>query len=361
MKFLRSPLLAPAVLVLALAGGQASAESTKGNPGTGETPRSVAPIDLAKRKVVKQAPLKVDDDEASRGAPPADLGAIHGFKTRTKAKDGTVSEKPANEELKKAIEEEMKAQSGGAAQAEPPSGEAEPGLGEEASRQVFGDDDRVQVTDTANYPYRAIGQLWSQAPNGDWSTCTATLIGSKTVVTAAHCLYSHDKGGWLNNYEFYPGLNGPEDAPYGYAGFETVSILDGYISNYQGYYGSVVPWDLGVVVLDKQVGDDLGWFGSAGSDRMRSFTANIVGYPGDKPASTMWQATCEANAKDGDVNTFDYLCDTYPGSSGSAVYEYNPTTQERTIIGINVAESETSNRAVRFNRAYFQWVQSLIK
>jgi V8-like Glu-specific endopeptidase len=56
---------------------------------------------------------------------------------------------------------------------------------------------------------------------------------------------------------------------------------------------------------------------------------------------------------------FQYLCDTYPGSSGSAVYVYNPADKSRIVYGVNVAESPDANTAVRINPLYYEWLESL--
>ena len=133
------------------------------------------------------------------------------------------------------------------------------------------------------------------------------------------------------------------------------------IDNYQGYYGSVIPWDLGIITLKQDVGTNLGWLGYANYDDLGDFTANLVGYPGDKPMGTMWKANCEVHAENIAPEYFQYDCDTFPGSSGSAVYAYDNTSKQRIITGVNVAESPDANTAVRLNAANIQWINSLYK
>ena len=99
--------------------------------------------------------------------------------------------------------------------------------------------------------------------------------------------------------------------------------LQGFIDNYQGYYGSVLPWDLGIITLKQPIGDNLGWLGYNNYEALGDFTANIVGYPGDKPGGTMWRSTCDVLAENIGDDYFQYDCDTYPGSSGSSVYAYD--------------------------------------
>ena len=179
------------------------------------------------------------------------------------------------------------------------------------------------------------------------------MIGPRTVLTAAHCLYSNEDKAWLDDVIFVPSLNGntADDAPFGAFSYESVYILQGFIDNYQGYYGSVIPWDLGIITLKQDVGTNLGWLGYANYENLGDFTANIVGYPGDKPMGTMWKATCEVKAENVGAEYFQYDCDTYPGSSGSSVYAYDNGAKQRVVTGVNVAESPNANTAVRLNAA----------
>ena len=206
---------------------------------------------------------------------------------------------------------------------------------------MFGNDDRIQIANTKVYPFTAIGYLESKDVKGNYESCSATLIGPSTVLTAAHCLYNHEAGGWQEDMFFVPGLNGStaDDAPFGGYEYDSAYVVQGFIDNYQGYYGSVLPWDLGIITLKQPIGDNLGWLGYNNYDALGDFTANIVGYPGDKPGGTMWRSTCNVLAENIGDGYFQYDCDTYPGSSGSSVYAYDEGAKARIVVGVNVAES----------------------
>ncbi len=342
----------------------AFAEMGKEHVGSGEASRDAGGADVKFDPAAKASPPKIEAGEETRAAPITDeKKAVESFTALTRSADGTVTRSAPSDEMRDLVLQDINnaggAMMGGAKKVEKSE---DPAFteGEEANRQVFGDDDRVQIKNTKASPFPVFGYIEAKTKTGVGG-CSGTLIGPRTVLTAAHCLYSHEDKDWLTEVLFAPGLNSFDDIPFGAYAAESTTVVEGFVTNYQGYYGSVVPWDLGIITLAEPIGEKIGYLGYWNYEDLGDFAANIVGYPGDKPAGTMWRASCNVLAEMISETNFSYDCDTYPGSSGSSVYAYDNAAKQRVVVGVNVAESPENNTAVRLNATYVAWINSLWK
>lgn len=209
-------------------------------------------------------------------------------------------------------------------------------INESNERSVQGPDERTRIFDTTTYPNRAIGRLAVG--------CTGTLIGPRVVLTAGHCVYDLKKKEWIKNLDFSPGQNG-KSFPYGTVKWKTATTTKSYTEK------GKTEWDFAVVVLEQPIGNQVGFMGYSYNDGLKSVNININGYPGDKEAGTMWHSYCPTSSIATDL--IKYLCDTYPGNSGSAIYEYIAKTSERKILGIHTTGLTTYNYGTRLTKAKF--------
>jgi glutamyl endopeptidase len=179
---------------------------------------------------------------------------------------------------------------------------------------VIGADNRTRVNPTTVYPSRAIGQITFSQRGGNF-ICTGWLIGPDTVATAGHCVHeggTSSSSGWSTNVRFFAGRNGNSN-PYGGCNGVELHTVNGWFANQNEAY------DYGVVKLDCNVGNTVGYFGFYWQTAtLVGKAATVRGYPGDKTFGTQWTHTKTVTANT--ANQVFYQVDTAGGQSGSPVY-----------------------------------------
>src|SRR5207248_9320300 len=69
---------------------------------------------------------------------------------------------------------------------------------------IIGSDDRVLVTNNELYPWRCVCSLLITAQSGTMYLGTGWLVSPRVVLTAGHCVYMSDEGGWASQIEVIP-------------------------------------------------------------------------------------------------------------------------------------------------------------
>ena len=214
---------------------------------------------------------------------------------------------------------------------------------------VLGQDDRIQITNTADYPWRVHASLLVTARDGSRWIGTGWFIGPHTLVTAGHVVYIKNSGvpgrdGWAQSVQVMPGRNGTT-LPYG-------SVLTSNLRTVNGWADRGDPeFDYGAIILPSDLGSTTGWFGfGAYTDAtLLASSVNISGYPGDKPAGTQWYHWNKVDSV-GPRKVF-YAVDTFGGQSGSAVYRID--NGERYGVAVHAYGGTASNSGTRITRAVF--------
>ena len=185
--------------------------------------------------------------------------------------------------------------------------------------EILGRDSRKRIRNTRKVPFRYICKLEIRGHD----VCTGTLIGPNKVLTAAHCLLSHNNLR-PRDVAVIPGKRGAASSsrsePFGYAFGEKFDINPRFRKARNDYQR--VKTDYAVITLDQSIGDKVGWwdrFRVLSADRLISRNLNTAGYPLDKSGGNhcYWDYN-EVVHVSGSVMTF--MHDINDGQSGSPLW-----------------------------------------
>lgn len=351
---------------LALTGLAVEAQTAgPGQPfaGTGEIPRGIGDLDPPDFSAARPIETPELADPSALGAMARevlgedDLRARYG--TIIRGMDGSETRRDASDDVMRALmagEETPR----GLFVDEPESVPGPLAIPETARSAPNPADPRVQVTDTSTAPLFQSGQLVMLFDGGMQGTCSGSLIGPHTVLTAGHCLWSSD-GGWPNEIYFLPGAVAEGNYPFGVHPAASIAVLPGYVELAQQNRDDATLYDMALVTLRDPVGQYLGYMGITTTNQIAGFDAHLLSYPADKPPSTMWYSSCAVAFFDGLVapQVFIDSCRSFQGSSGGNLFALLGEEAQTAVMGVRVAGVPGGggpNVSVRLHEPYFNWI-----
>lgn len=228
-----------------------------------------------------------------------------------------------------------------------------------APKSVIGTDDRRRVTNTTEFPWRAICHLSMVAANGNGYRGTGFLVGPRTVLTNGHMVFGASDGGFAREITVTPGqrqdyAGGPVTRPYGSQTSRDLRTNTQYASTESSEY------DYAAVILSEPFAGISTYMPLVFDESPSS--VNLAGYPGQVGSDTntmaLWHSYSSVAAVESRV--VRYTADSSGGNSGGPVWVFDGATGSRRVVAIHAFGGSTTNggpRLISSNRdLIMQWV-----
>ncbi|OJW52824.1 MAG: hypothetical protein BGO67_00640 [Alphaproteobacteria bacterium 41-28] len=218
-----------------------------------------------------------------------------------------------------------------------------------------------------SYPWNVHGFIFSRFPGDVFKRGTGTLVGKRSVITAAHCLYLKEKTAHGYKYTpaketyFFSGLKGKES-------LYSSKVLKELV--HPKYLQNDSLYDYGLVKLEDNIGAKTGYASLivAEDAELDDQTVNVTGYPGYVGAfrhlirkDTFIMYTSSGQIKFVDKHMIRYHIDTSGGQSGSGVWALNKEDIVE-CCGVHIMGSKLEgNGAIRINDENFETIQNWLK
>jgi len=217
---------------------------------------------------------------------------------------------------------------------------------------IIGTDERVRVSPTTDFPWRVVGKIFIRFPNNSNWVGSGALIDPFHVLTAGHVVYDADQGGWATQIEFVPGMDG-NFAPFSSAWDVQLRAPSGWTESNDAEY------DWGLITLDRNVGNILGWLGYAyeALDYYPNRRFNLAGYPAElaEGLGLYWAANYATRATE---NVLYHVIDSTAGQSGAPIWRLDEVTNDRHIMAVHNRGGATENSGARINATRFESIET---
>lgn len=196
------------------------------------------------------------------------------------------------------------------------------------------------IVDASEYPWSAIGRI----NTGGRGFCTGFLVGERTALTAAHCLYDYREGRWwhVNDIHFVAGYQ--RDAYVAHSTAQSFRVARRSEPPREPRVDAILN-DWAVIRLKEPIGRKAGWLGMRQLDakmmaqlRHGSMRAMQAGYRRDRGHVITLGTDCRRPKFFGRGRGIRHRCDVIEGGSGSPLLVFAEGALQ--AIGIHAVRLE---------------------
>ena len=224
---------------------------------------------------------------------------------------------------------------------------------------IFPPDDRIKISPTVDFPWRTICKLYITFPDGNHFVGSGVIIGrndniSFHCLTAGHCVYRREYGGWAKMIEIIPALDN-DYTPFYSAWATKLKATDGWVID------SLPEYDWGCITLDRQIGNFTGWMDRFTTNDLNWYQRifHCAGYPIDLDFG-LCQYYDNDSGRVADENFHWYYMDASDGQSGMPIWAMDGNTRRIVSIHTRNDDGSGSNRGIRLNAEKYnqlnQWL-----
>lgn len=217
---------------------------------------------------------------------------------------------------------------------------------------IIGGDERVEVSNPSAFPNSTVAYLEAEFPDGTLGIGTAFVWYKDLALTAGHCIYDSEHGGWATKVTIWPGKKGfgAWNNPYGTAQASQMHISTSFMNN------GTATEDWGLLELNREIGNNCGWRGIAYSEDYSGFLNQNVTLAGYPSTHRYYQYQATGAVKITSSSKLYYDIDTEPGQSGSPIWD-----SAGYCIGIHVHGTYTGmqwNSCTNITKSKFEFFTS---